>query len=465
MPAGFYNGEVMFADNVRFDGGTQPGQVTADGQLMIGSAVAPHIRVATLTSSDASVTITNGAGTIDLKATGGGGGGVSSVTTSNASVQFVNTAGVEDIDFHTANLVLGSNLAALTSGSENAGFGSFALNSLTSGVQNTATGQQALQNVTSGYGNDAHGYLALGSNVSGNENAAFGDQALNLNQGSNNCAFGSQSLSQANANNNTAMGYLSGRSISSGTGNVAIGFFAMVSGATASYSVGVGYQALQSCTGSANTCVGANSGVNYTGAETNNICLGQNVFGTLGQSNSTQIGDGTQTSCKIGGIAGVTVSNQLNVVIDSTTGQLGTTNTPVTHTAEVTLTSAQIKNLHATPIDIVPAQGVGKVIVPISIISKFIYGGSNVFVAGASQSIQLSYGTVTQILNIAQNAVIVANASSYSNGPSNLFTNIPSANVENMPLTAYNPIATEISGNAADDNTITIVVLYYVVDI
>src|SRR5690606_7653020 len=72
MAAGFYNGEIMFADNVRFDGDTQPGQVTTDGQLLIGSSVAPNIRVATLASSDGSVTITNGNGTIDLSASGGG---------------------------------------------------------------------------------------------------------------------------------------------------------------------------------------------------------------------------------------------------------------------------------------------------------------------------------------------------------------------------------------------------------
>jgi hypothetical protein len=67
MPSGFYNGSIMFADNVRFDGLEQPGQVTADGQLIIGSGVAPHLRVATLSSSDASIDINNGNGTIDLK--------------------------------------------------------------------------------------------------------------------------------------------------------------------------------------------------------------------------------------------------------------------------------------------------------------------------------------------------------------------------------------------------------------
>lgn len=62
---------VVFADNVNFTGTWPPTpEVTLNGQLLIGSNVSPHIRVGTLTSSDASITITNGPGTIDLKATG-----------------------------------------------------------------------------------------------------------------------------------------------------------------------------------------------------------------------------------------------------------------------------------------------------------------------------------------------------------------------------------------------------------
>lgn len=59
-------GSVMNADNVSFDGTERGGVVTTNGQLLIGATVAPHIRVGTLTSPDASVTITNGPGTIAL---------------------------------------------------------------------------------------------------------------------------------------------------------------------------------------------------------------------------------------------------------------------------------------------------------------------------------------------------------------------------------------------------------------
>lgn len=66
--AGFSN-DVMYADNVRFDGGKQPGQVNADGQLLIGATASPNIRVATLTAG-AGISITNGAGSITIGTTG-----------------------------------------------------------------------------------------------------------------------------------------------------------------------------------------------------------------------------------------------------------------------------------------------------------------------------------------------------------------------------------------------------------
>jgi hypothetical protein len=73
MP-GFDN-EVVYAKNVDFSNGYPvTGQVTADGQLLIGSTAFPNIVVGYITSSDASITVTNGPGTIDITTVGGGGG-------------------------------------------------------------------------------------------------------------------------------------------------------------------------------------------------------------------------------------------------------------------------------------------------------------------------------------------------------------------------------------------------------
>ncbi len=66
-------------DNAFFGGidtrGVKPivNQMVADGQLLIGAAVAPHIRVGSLTSTDGSITFTNGPGTIGISSTLGTG--------------------------------------------------------------------------------------------------------------------------------------------------------------------------------------------------------------------------------------------------------------------------------------------------------------------------------------------------------------------------------------------------------
>lgn len=68
-------------------------------------------------------------------------------------------------------------------------------------------------------------------------------------------------------------------------------------------------------TGNGNTLVGRDSGSNYTSSESNNICIGFGVLGTIGESNVARIGN----------IRGATtaVADAIAVLIDST-GQLGT---------------------------------------------------------------------------------------------------------------------------------------------
>ncbi len=68
--AGFSN-DTVYGTNVDFSGNTTVAPtMVADGQLLIGATAAPNIRVATLTAG-AGITITNGAGSIIIAATGG----------------------------------------------------------------------------------------------------------------------------------------------------------------------------------------------------------------------------------------------------------------------------------------------------------------------------------------------------------------------------------------------------------
>jgi hypothetical protein len=61
---------IIFADNASFDGTERGGKLTSDGQLWIGSTAGRHVRRGGLTSTDGSIAVTNGAGTIDLSVSG-----------------------------------------------------------------------------------------------------------------------------------------------------------------------------------------------------------------------------------------------------------------------------------------------------------------------------------------------------------------------------------------------------------
>jgi hypothetical protein len=70
--SGFTN-DVMNAENVNFSGiDPTEGEITLNGQLMIGSTASPFIRPGFLTSTDGSIQVTNGAGSIDLSGTAQG---------------------------------------------------------------------------------------------------------------------------------------------------------------------------------------------------------------------------------------------------------------------------------------------------------------------------------------------------------------------------------------------------------
>ena len=131
--------------------------------------------------------------------------------------------------------------------------------------------------------------------------------------------------------------------------------------------------------------------------------------------------------------------------------------------ATVVLTSAQVKALRATPQTIVAAQGAGTFIAIVSASSKMTYAGTNVFTNG--QVRELLYNGVTQIttgcttaaqINSSQNYYAAAAISQASNNST--FT-------ENVGVLIKNTGASEITGNAAGDNTLTISVLYRVLTI
>ncbi len=128
-----------------------------------------------------------------------------------------------------------------TSGSENSAFGHGSLSFNTTGNYNSAFGYVSLARNTSGSWNSGFGGYSLSFNTSGNENSAFGYRSLTSNAGGSwNSAFGYESLESSTLNYNTALGYSSGSGLTSGIGNVCIGFNSNPSSFTANNQVTLG---------------------------------------------------------------------------------------------------------------------------------------------------------------------------------------------------------------------------------
>jgi hypothetical protein len=156
---------------------------------------------------------------------------------------------------------------------------------------------------------------------------------------------GTQILNAASSSQTTFVGLNAGQSISSGTGDTFAGFQAGSATTTGSQNTFVGAGSGQAnVSGQANTFVGAGSGVSTTGSGnvfigansgstittgTSEILIG-NTGGTSSESHTIRIGlpgggNGQQNATFIAGIAGATASGGVNVLINPTTGQLGTT--------------------------------------------------------------------------------------------------------------------------------------------
>jgi hypothetical protein len=334
--------------------------------------------------------------------------------------------------------------------------GSAAGNASNTGSYNTGLGFNALTAISSGQANTCVGRLAGGAISTTSDNTVMGNAAFYVGTGSRNTLIGSNVGSAFNVlsgADNAVIGYNGVTSLTTGTFNCAMGTNAMSNLITGSYNVGFG-----NAVGSA-----------YSGAESSNILISN--AGVNAESNVIRIGtQGTgnsqQNACYIAGIAGVTTANTQVVTINTSTGQLGAApGTGGIITVTGALTNAQIKALHGTPVAAIAAQGAGKVIQVISASAKMVYGGTNVFTAGASQTINLYYGTTTSIDVVLTNAEIVASATQF-NGVNGIST-FGGANTgfDNVAVNLYNPIATEITGNAANNNTVTWSITYQVIAI
>ena len=202
------------------------------------------------------------------------------------------------------NTVLGV-FAGGNLGSNNTAVGSTSLQSAP-GSQNTAVGAETLTR-SSGSGNAAVGYAAMEYNTTGFSNTGLGEAALFLNTtGSNNTALGNSAL----FHNLTAWS------------NTAVGANALTSDTSGSYNTAIGAQSGWTLsTGDYNIAVGFGAGYNAT-TGSYNIDIGNR--GQASDANVIRIGDPVNhTSAYIAGIANTIVVGSA-VVVDPSTGQLGT---------------------------------------------------------------------------------------------------------------------------------------------
>lgn len=179
MP-GFDTGSVLFALNVDFSGNSLTSgtaQVTQDGQLLIGSSVAPNIRVAKLTAgsgigivnANGSITISNtAAASITIDGDTGSATGSTITFSGNpsntgSSVSFAASGTTVDLKFTDSN-----NNIILGAGAGNTGI---------TNTQNTAVGHQSLYTAGLAQGNTCIGAFTGYYLITGSQNTLLGYSA------------------------------------------------------------------------------------------------------------------------------------------------------------------------------------------------------------------------------------------------------------------------------------------------
>jgi hypothetical protein len=173
---------------------------------------------------------------------------------------------------------------------------------------NTAEGQNALFSLATGAANTAVGWYSLFSDTGGSFNTATGAGALLSNTADANTAFGAAALLfNTTGIQNTAVGGAALLNNNGGGRNTALGFRTLHSNIAGDDNAAVGAGALLNSTGSGNIAVGLLAGEAITSGD-GNVCIGSNVAGEAGVSDTTYIRNvNTLTQPIVAGIDGLTV--------------------------------------------------------------------------------------------------------------------------------------------------------------
>lgn len=215
---------------------------------------------------------------------GTGGGSSTTNVAAGLTALPVNTTG-------TYNVAVGNEAMRINvDGADNVAIGGLTLYTNVSGARNVAVGTNALRTNT-GTDNLGVGNSALRANTTGLRNVAFGTNALTTNTtATDNTGIGYDALRTVAGNNhyNTSIGANSLRQLATGTGNIAMGYFAGYRDTAANnltsadFSVFLGYDARANAVG-----------------QTNQIVIGANARGR--GSNTTAIGNSSTVVTKLFG--------------------------------------------------------------------------------------------------------------------------------------------------------------------
>lgn len=142
--------------------------------------------------------------------------------------------------------------------------------------------------------------------------------------------IGSQTLPlllATDSSQKTALGLRTPDITDLGIDSTAIGYSSMSNTLGAPRCTAVGSESLLQCNGANNTCLGYQSGFNYTGIEANNVCI--DSPGVLGDNQTIRIGD-TQTKCFVKGVYAAGAIGASQAVIVDAAGQLSSQAFPAT---------------------------------------------------------------------------------------------------------------------------------------
>ena len=167
----------------------------------------------------------------------------------------------------------------------------------------------------------------------------------------------------------------------------------------------------------------------------------------------------------------VAVGSDGNILTSSSGAASGvvyaaTTTNPTILSSSTVITASQVLALRATPITVLSAQGAGVYVVPLIVILKLTYGGNNAFTNPQTLAIKYTNAAGPQASsNITGTGFIDQSANKYQLAELNSGNVMPISSAENSQLVINNIGASEITGNASLDNSLTVVVLYKTVSL